>query len=231
MRITPESLLKIARDTVARRTRSDRNLLSVYLHGSLLETDPLLGGTTDIDLVFIHDDSPLVAREIQPLTDEIHLDIAHHARSTYRHGRDLRQHAWLGPTVFSCKVLYDPQHFMDFTQASVRGQFNRAENVLGRARRQAEHARQIWLDLHNQAGEPGLEQVALYLRAVEHAGNAVASLNGPPLTERRFLMRFPGRVERRRSRSKCCPAGWQPGKGPSAPCRLMKRRCGYTPSG
>jgi hypothetical protein len=195
MRITPQTLQKIARDTVARRTRSDRNLLAIYLHGSLLEADPLLGGTTDIDLVFIHDDSPVVAREIQPLTDEVHLDIAHHERNTYRHGRDLRLHAWLGPTIFSCKVLYDPQHFMDFTQASVRGQFNRPENVLERARGQADHAREIWLELHSLTAEPALKDVALYLRAVEHAANAVASLSGPPLTERRFLMRFPGRVE------------------------------------
>jgi hypothetical protein len=44
MRITTETLLKIARDTVAQRTRSDRSLLAIYLTGSLLESEPLLGG-------------------------------------------------------------------------------------------------------------------------------------------------------------------------------------------
>ncbi len=54
MRITPEILQKLARDTVAQRTRSDRDVVAVYLQGSLLRDDPLLGGTADIDLFFIH---------------------------------------------------------------------------------------------------------------------------------------------------------------------------------
>ena len=195
MRITPETLHKIARDTVARRTRTDRNLLSIYLHGSLLEDEPLFAGTADIDLVFVHDDGAVVEREIQRLTDEVHLDIAHHERSHYRRARTLRVHSWLGPTISSCRILYDPQHFMDFTQASVRGQFNRPDNVLGRARSQADHARQMWVSLDNLDGEAGIGDVNLYLRAVEHVANAVASLSGPPLTERRFLLRFPARAE------------------------------------
>lgn len=195
MRITPEILHKIARETVARRARTDRNLLSVYLHGSLLENDPLLGGTADIDLVFVHDDGVIVPREIQRLTDEVHLDIAHHERSDYRRARTLRTHPWLGPTIFSCRILYDPHHFMDFTQASVRGQFNRPDYVLGRARNQADHARQMWVSLDGLQAEPAIRDVDLYLRAVEHVANAVSSLSGPPLTERRFLMRFPERAE------------------------------------
>jgi hypothetical protein len=195
MRITPETLLKIARDTVAKRTRSDRNILSIYLHGSLLYGDPLLGGTADIDLVFVHNDGAPSAREIQRLSDEVHLDIAHHARSDYRQARNLRLHPWLGPTIFSCRILYDPQHFMDFTQASVRGQFNRPDYVIGRARGQAEHARQLWEALYNLSGEAGLAEVNHYLRAVEHAANAVASLSGPLLTERRFLLHFPARAD------------------------------------
>jgi hypothetical protein len=34
----------------------------------------------------------------------------------------------------------------------------------------------------------------LYLRAIRHAANAIASLSGPPLPERRFLLRFPERA-------------------------------------
>jgi hypothetical protein len=195
MRITRGTLFKIAEDTVARRTRVDRNLLSIYLHGSLLTDEPLLGGTTDIDLVFIHNDPPLAEREIQPLTEEVHLDIAHHSRNDYRRTRELRLHPWMGPVIVSSKILYDPQHFMDFTQASVGGQFNQPEFVLARARGQAEHARQIWLGLHSLAAEPALEEVSTFLRGVEHAANAIASLNGPPLTERRLLLNFLARAE------------------------------------
>jgi hypothetical protein len=195
MRITPTLLHKIARDTVARRTRSDRSLLSVYLTGSLLEDDPLLGGTTDIDLVFIYNDTPGAEREIQRMSDEVHLDIAHHSRDDYRWPRSLRLHPWLGPALVHCKILYDPQHFMDFTQASVRSQFYQPDNVIGRARGQAEHARQIWFGLHDLRGAPGLEEIELYLKAIEHAVNGIASLGGAPLTERRFLVQLPARAE------------------------------------
>ena len=195
MRITSETLFKIANDTIGRRTRSDRDIIAAYVHGSLLEGDPLLGGTTDIDLFFIHAEPAPLTREIQRLTDEIHLDIAHHTQSDYRHTRDLRLHPWLGPTLSGCKILYDPQHLLDFIQAGVRSQFNRPDNVLRRARGQAEHARQIWLSLHDLANEPALHEIVFYLRAVEHAANAIALLSGSPLTERRFLLQFPLRAE------------------------------------
>ncbi len=195
MRITPELLHKNARDTVAQRTRSDRDILAVYLHGSLLGEDPLLGGTADIDLFFIHHEKVEKAREIVRLTDEVHLDITHHVRDDYRWARALRLHPWLGPTMFNCKIMYDPQHFLDFTQASVRGQFDQPDNVIGRARGQAEHARQIWFTLHDLTTEPTEVEINLYLRSIVYAANAVVSLSGMPLTERRFLVRFPARAE------------------------------------
>jgi hypothetical protein len=196
MRINREALLKIAEDTVAQRVRTERGILSAYLGGSLLGDDFLLGGTADIDLTFIHLDEQPVEREVQRLTDEVHLDVAHYDQRAFRQSRSLRLHPWLGPTLFECKLLYDPQHFLDFTQASVRGQFNRPDNVLGRARAQAEHARQIWLGFASQAPEqPGPKDLAGYLRAIDHAANAVASLSGPPLTERRLLLNYPQRAE------------------------------------
>jgi hypothetical protein len=194
MRITPSLLHKIARDTVSQRTRLDHSILAVYLSGSLVSGDPLLGGTTDIDLFFIHDDLTSPTREIERLTDEVHLDIAHQARDTYHQTRELRLHPWLGEGIINCKVMYDPQHFLDFTQASVRAQFNQPEIRLQRVQSQAEHARQIWLSLHDLKVEPGLAQVEQYLRAVGHAANAVACLSGGPLTERRFLLQYPGRA-------------------------------------
>ena len=195
MRINRETLLNIANDTVAQRTRRERGLLSAYLCGSLLGDDYLLGGTADIDLVFIHMDAFPASREIVRLTDDVHLDIAHYFEKDFRETRKLRLHAWIGPALSSCRLLYDPQHFLDFTRASVGGQFDRPDNVLGRAQPQLAHARQIWSGLAE--GPPArteTEQVAAYLRAVEHAANAVASLSGGPLTERRFLLSFPERA-------------------------------------
>ena len=194
MRITTSLLHKIARDTVSRRVRRDHSILAIYLSGSLVTGDPLLGGTADIDLFFIHSDLAVPEREIERLTDEVHLDIAHQARDAYHQTRELRLHPWMGDNIINCKVLYDPQHFLDFTQASVRAQFNQPELRLQRVQHQAENARQVWLNLHDYQGEPELAQVEAYLRAVGHAANAVACLSGSPLTERRFLLDYPGRA-------------------------------------
>ena len=194
MRITPALLNKIARDTVSQRTRRDRNILAVYLAGSLFSGNPLLGGTADIDLFFIHNEPVSPEREIQRMTDEVHLDIAHHVRDDYHQARNLRLHPWLGYSIINCNIMHDPQHFMDFTQASVRGQFSQPEIVLGRVQSQAENARQIWLALHDSRAEPQLEQAGQYLLAVRQVANAVACLSGPPLTDRRFLMRYPDRA-------------------------------------
>lgn len=195
MRITPALLHRIAREVAAQRSRQDRSLLAVFLSGSLVEGDPLLGGTTDIDLFFIHHDEIEPKREIERLTDEVHLDIAHHSRDEYRQARALRLHPWMGYNIIYCIILFDPQHFLHFTQASVRAQFDLPEYVLGRARGQAEQARSTWLQLHDFTGEPGLPQVQRYLDAVGQAANAIACLSGLPLTERRFLLRFPVRAE------------------------------------
>jgi hypothetical protein len=169
--------------------------LAIYLHGSLLYGDPILGGAADIDLYFVHNNSFDQGREIVPVTEEIHLDIAHHPRSLYTQPRHLRSHPWLGPIVDGCKILYDPQHFMDFTQASVRGQFNQPDNVMGRARSQVERARQIWLSIHNSSRTDGIDLLNDYFRSVDHGVNAVAVMSGPALAERRFLLEFPRRAE------------------------------------
>jgi hypothetical protein len=195
MRITRDMLLKIVRDTVNQRTRADRGILAIYLHGSLLEDEYLLGGTTDIDLFFVHMDTIPSAREILHLTDDIHLDIAHHYQRDYRNTRLLRVHPWLGPTLKDCRILFDPQHFLDFTQASVRGQYDLPDHVVERSRKQVESARQIWLALHDAHSDPAPKDILSYLRALENAANAVAGIYGPPLTERRFLSRLPQRFE------------------------------------
>lgn len=196
MRITRETLLKIARDTVTQRTRSDSSIISAYLCGSLLGDDYLLGGAADIDLALIHIDDPVRPREIVALTEDVHLDIAHYGQGDFRNPRQLRLHPWMGPTLFGCKPMYDPQHFLDFTLASVRGQFDRPDYILKRSRQQAEHARQIWLSFITEPErQPGTHALQKYLRAVDHAANAVSCLSGMPLAERRLLLEFGRRAQ------------------------------------
>jgi hypothetical protein len=187
MRINRNMLLKLAKDTVERAVNSDHSILAIYLQGSLLSEDPLIGNTADIDLFYIHNDEVSLDREIVRVSDEVHLDIAHHSHRVYRQPRELRVHPWLGPAVYGCKIMYDPQHFIDFTQASVRGQFNNPDNVLARTGRQAQHAREMWSSFNEQPHQPKPKDAYLYLRALEHSGNAIAGLSGIHLTERRFL--------------------------------------------
>ncbi len=194
MRITRDLLLKIANETVTERARADKSILAAYLHGSLLEgREPLLGGAADIDLSFVHigADAP---REIVRLTDDVTLDILHHERAAYEPARTLRQHSWLGPAVFYAKALYDPQHFLDFTQASARGMYDEPENVLARAEPLLQTARQTWFQFYNQQLTDDTARVRGFLLAVEAAANAAASLTGQPLPTRRLLLEFPARA-------------------------------------
>jgi hypothetical protein len=194
MRITRDTLLKLAQDAVSQRTRSNRGIIAVFAAGSLLDAEPLLGGTTDIDLFVIHDSEPALPREIVQMSPEIHLDIAHHAQALYRQPRHLRCDPWLGSTVYNNPILlHDTQHWFEFTQASARSQFWLAANVIARARPLAENARQIWLSQQTSTAEM-VERVDLFLQALESAANAIACLSGSPLTERRFLLGFPDRA-------------------------------------
>jgi predicted nucleotidyltransferase len=195
MRITREMMLKAASDAVARQARSARGLLAAYLCGSLLEDDYLLGGAGDIDLVYVYTEPVSIPREIVRLTDEVHLDIAHYYQKDYRDTRALREHPWMGPALNSCRILYDPQHFMDFTQASVRGQFDRSDHVYQRARQQLDQARSIWLGYQMSLAHPQPEDIQAYLRALGYAANTIAGISGPPLTDRRLLLQFADRAE------------------------------------
>jgi hypothetical protein len=197
MRITRETLIKVARENADLRARQDRSIVTIYMIGSLLGEEPLIGGVTDIDLVMIHNGEPARERELIKLSDEIHLDITHQAQALYHQPRLLRVDPWLGPAIYATSPLHDTQHWFEFAQASVRSQFIRADYALERARPFAETARQAWLSLRSQASpttDP-VETLRTYLEAVEGAANAIASLSGAPLTLRRLLLAFPARAE------------------------------------
>jgi hypothetical protein len=195
MRITRETLLKIARDTAAQRVRVSRRIQCIYLTGSCLAEEPLLGGTGDIDLVIIEDGQPLQPREIVRLNDEVSLDISHYAQEDFQQPRHLRADPWLGPILYNKPlVLYDSNHWFDYIQASSGALFLQPDNVLLRATRLAENARSAWIELGLGGQSDHVRKVYAYLRCLENAGNAFASLSGVPLTERRFLLELPRRA-------------------------------------
>ena len=194
MHLLLESMIQIAKEAAVQRADSNHDIVAAYLTGSVLDRDPFLGDTADIDLVLVHAQEPKIRREIVSLTPEIHLDIKHNPRREYAHPRQLRVHPWLGPEMYDPLLLYESEHFFQFVQAGLRDKFHEPANTLLRARRNAEHAHQMCKGLQAPA-ESGAALVLKYLKAVNHAANAVAILNGKPLAERRFLLQFPARAE------------------------------------
>jgi hypothetical protein len=197
MRVTRETLLRIAKETVQERAYNDRYIIAAYLFGSLLDDSTFLGGLTDIDLVLVYNDQPPRKREIIPLPAGFHIDITTHARKEYDPPRNLRTNPWLGCEIYAPQLLFEREHFFEFVQAGVRAGFEFEEpiNVLKRCRSLLSHGRQIWMDLEFIAGEPGPQEIAKYIKSLLHAVNAVAELNGNPLAERRLLLDFPARAQ------------------------------------
>jgi len=194
MHLLLESMIQIAKEAAVQRADSNHDIVAAYLTGSVLDRDPFLGDTADIDLVLVHAQEPKVRREIVSLAPEIHLDIKHNPRREYAHPRQLRIHPWLGPEMYDPLMLYESEHFFQFVQAGLRDKFHEPANTLLRARRNTDHARQMCNGLQTPA-ESGPALVLKYLKAVNHAANAVAILNGMPLAERRLLLQFPARAE------------------------------------
>lgn len=196
MRINREILLNLAREHAGRLADADRSLVCIYLAGSLLNDEPMLGGLTDIDLFCIHDSPQPVSRQIIRITEEVHLDIAHLTRSSFDHPRHLRTDPWLGGTINSGPlVLYESEHWFDFTRANVTAQFSLTDNVVARARSFSTRARQTWLSLSDGTIPPGPRRMQEYLGAVSDCTNALACLSGMPLPLRRMGIDLPARLD------------------------------------
>ncbi len=195
MRITKELLHKYAQETVKNRIRREPDLHAAYVTGSLLRDEPLLGGTTDIDLVFIHKYQVPVEREIAPLTQEISLDIFHTVKDDYNQHRQLRQDPWLGyPLTHYHILLFDTDHWLEFIQASINAEFHRPDNVLARVNGLLNKARENWFSLIQSPPLSHPEWLHQYLSTLTLAANAVIGLIAPPLTTRRFMMDLEGQT-------------------------------------
>ena len=199
MRVTRESLIRLAKENAQERSFNDRSIIAAYLTGSLvLDADPLLGGTTDIDVVFVHGTPPAVPREIVKLSPDFHLDIRHRTKAEFKSPRELRADPVLGYEMYDPMLLSESEKFFEFIQAGLRAgvEFHAPNVILARCRKLLAEARRGWLDLSDITAEKaGALQVRQFLRAVNRVGNAVAELNGAPLAERRFLIEFPARAQ------------------------------------
>ena len=199
MRVTRESLIRIAKETTQERAFNDRDIIAAYLTGSLVsnEIDPLLGGTTDIDIIFVHATEPKHRREFVRLTPDFHVDLGHRAKSEFKRPRELRLDPWLGWEMYDPMLLFEREKFFEFVQAGLRAgfEFNAPAPALRRSRALLAHGRQIWRDLLEIEDIVKPIDVVKYMKSLYHAVNAVAELSGQPLHERRLLLEFPSRAD------------------------------------
>jgi len=184
LRITRQKLIDLARRH-AEETAAESGLLSAYLTGSVVAGEPLLGGSADVDVVLIHESAGPPTREVIRLSEDVHLDVAHHARALYANPRAIRIDPWLGPAVCEPVFLYDPDHFFEWAQAGARGQFHRADHVAARARGMLEAARAVAPGASSNGAAVWLDG---YLESVQRGANAVALLTGFPVWGRRICL-------------------------------------------
>ncbi|MBN1303374.1 MAG: hypothetical protein JXA13_02990 [Anaerolineales bacterium] len=199
MRVTRETLIRIAKETAQERMYNNPDLIAAYLTGSLLTENPFLGGITDIDLVFVHTEVPAKRREIIRLHGDFHIDVTYRAREEYVPPRELRNHPWLGYEIYDPLLIKEKILFFDYVQAAVRAgfEFHEPIYILARCRNLLNHGRRIWLDLwEEEPAQIGPNEIARYLKSVHHILNSIAELSGPPLSERRVLLDFPARAEK-----------------------------------
>lgn len=197
MRVTRKSLIRIAKETAQERAYNDPDIIAAYLTGSLLNIEPMLGGTADIDLVFVHKNLPAKPREFVKLTVDFHLDINRRARDEFKSPRSLRGDPWLGYEIYDPILLYEREKFFDFVQASLRAgsDFEKPAFMLQRCRKMLSHGRGIWTDLSEIETAAGPKEIRKYMKSLFHAINSVAELSGPPIHQRRLLLEFPARAE------------------------------------
>ncbi len=197
MRITKDLLLSTAKDTVKRETFGNNDIVCAYLTGSVAREDPLIGGTTDIDLIYIHSLEAPHKREIVPIMEDFHLDIAHFSQSFFSQPRKLRSDAWVGS--FLCHypiVLHDTNHWFDYVRAGIFANFFQPINIIQRVKPFIETARQSWIALLNQQNSVTQSFVHPYLNIIKNAANAIACITSVPLTDRRLLIDFPQASQR-----------------------------------
>ncbi len=197
MRVTKESLIRIAKETTQERVYNDPEIIAAYLTGSLLNAEPMLGGTADIDIVFVYKNLPAKTREFVKLTPDFHLDISRRTKDEFKSPRELRADPWLGYEMYAPVLLYEREKFFDFVQASLRAgfDFEQPPLMLQRCRKLLSHGRGIWMDISELDHPAGPKEIKKYMKALFHAVNAVAEISGPPIQERRLLLEFPARAE------------------------------------
>jgi len=198
MRVTRESLLRLAHQIAQERAYTQSDIVAIYLIGSLRHADPFLGGSTDVDLVIVHETRPGIGREFAPLPAAVHLDILHRGQQDYPSPRQMRLHPLLGHELYDALLLYERRPFFEFLQAGVRAgsEFTAPMTICQRSFQLLAESRRGWFQL-SQSASWGVRESDLWLEILAKTAGSLMELDGAPLTERRFLHDFSTRLANR----------------------------------
>ena len=215
MRITREKLLKLSESYIQQRSRKDRSIVCAYLTGSLLREFPFINGTTDVDIIMIHNDLQQAYREVTGISEEASFDIYHYPKSYFANPRNLRTDPWIGSSLcFDPVVLCGKGHWCEFVLSSVEASFFLPENTMQRALVFNNEAHKYYAKLPRLANtQYETTYVFNYLLCIENAVNSVACLSKKPLTMRHFLQDF----------GECCTELGCPDLVPAAETLLTER--------
>jgi hypothetical protein len=183
-------LLETARNYVKEQTFNDPDIACVFLIGSLLEEDPFLGEGTDIDLVFIHNTEPALAREVQSLGDDFNwifciiLDaFSTNPKNCVRILAGLSFLRWSVCVVMILTITmisYVPGSFPTFSLH----QCIRSLTIF------LCPARNRWVELQHQIDEFSADTVYDYLTTLYDAGNCINCLVGKNVERKEISFRF-----------------------------------------
>lgn len=192
MKITREKLLKLSDSYLQQRARKDRSIVCAYLTGSLVREYPFINGTTDVDIIMIHNELPQAYREVTGISEEASFDIYHYPKIYFANPRNLRTDPWIGSSLcFDPIVLFGKGHWYEYVLSSVEAYFFLPENIMRRALVFNNEAHKYLAQLQRLANTKfETTYVFNYLLCIENAVNSVACLNGKPLTMRHFLQDF-----------------------------------------
>lgn len=189
MKVTREKLIRLGENFLKQRSAKDRSIQCAYLTGSILDEDPFIHETTDMDIIMVHSGEMQAYREIAPVSGDVTLDIYHYPTGYFSNTRNLRVDPWLGSSLcFDPIVLFGKGHWFEFILASTESTFFIPENVIERSKVFLTQAHKYYADMRRLAATGNeVSYVFRYLLSIENAVNAVACLGNKPITMRRFI--------------------------------------------
>lgn len=187
MKYTKEYLLEAAQKFIHKKVEREPSISAVMLIGSLRSYDHQIDHPIDVDLLVIQDGPVVIENELVRISDDHHLDIHYDDVSAYENPKLLRADGLRGWAVWNAEILYQRDRFFEFTQSTVRSQFDEPKNVVERMRYFCSRSRSFWLENSSMPQRVSMDE---YLNAVADAGNALACINREPLSIRTLLSDF-----------------------------------------